>query len=89
MPIELTRETLQAFRNRRWDLVRAAKEEFWANESRTRGPQAGFSAGEALWEHARAMDPGWPSEESRRFDFEHHVALCEKLQRIAHAFVGR
>jgi hypothetical protein len=66
--IELTREALLAYRNRRWDLVREAKEQFWAEETRARGPEAGFAAGEALWVHARATDSAWPSEESRRAD---------------------
>jgi hypothetical protein len=86
MPIELTREALLAYRNRRWDLVRDAKEQFWAEETRTRGPEAGFAAGEALWVHARTIDPKWPCEEARRADFEHHLALIDKLQRAAHAF---
>lgn len=89
MPIELTREALLAYRNRRWDLVRESKEEFWAEETRARGPEAGFAAGEALWMHARAIDPTWPSEEARRADFEHHLALTDKLQRAAHAFARR
>lgn len=66
VPIELSREALLAFRDRRWDLVREAKESFWAHETRTRGPDAGFAAGEALWVHARSIDPAWPTETSRR-----------------------
>jgi hypothetical protein len=86
---ELTRESLLAYRNRRWDLVRQAKEQFWADETRARGPEAGFAAGEALWIHAREMDPSWPSKEDRRADFEHQVALSEKLTRVAHVFPRR
>jgi hypothetical protein len=89
MPVELTREALLAYSNRRWDLVRESKEQFWAEETRARGPDAGFAAGEALWVHARAMDPAWPSEDSRRDDLEHHVALSVKFRRVAHAFARR
>jgi hypothetical protein len=89
MPIELSREALLAFRNRRWDLVREAKEQFWAQETRARGADAGFAAGEGLWVHARAMDAAWPSDESRCADFEHHLALADKIRRAAHAFTRR
>jgi hypothetical protein len=89
MPIELTREALLAYCNRRWDLVRQAKEQFWADETRARGADAGFAAGEALWVHARSMDPSWPSEVSRRADLEHHVALSDKLRRVAHVIASR
>jgi hypothetical protein len=89
VPIELSREALLAYRNRRWDLVREAKEQFWAQETRARGADAGFAAGEALWIHARSIDPEWPTEESRRADFEHHLALADKLRRAAHAFTRR
>jgi hypothetical protein len=86
---EWTRESLLAFRDRRWDLVRQAKEQFWADETRARGPAAGVAAGEALWMHVRTIDPSWPSDEDRRADFEHHVALADKLRRVAHVFTDR
>lgn len=89
MPVELTREALLAFRHRRWDLVRAAKEAYWAEETRTRGPVAGFAAGEAMWQHARALDPAWPSDASRQADLEHHVEMCARLRRIADGLARR
>jgi hypothetical protein len=89
VPIELTRASLLAYRNRRWDLVRAAKQQFWAEQTRSRGASAGIGAGEALWLHARAIDPSWPSPESRRADLEHHLAFADKLRRANHAFSGR
>lgn len=67
VPVELSRDTLLAFRNRRWDLVREAKESFWAEETRTRGPAAGFDAGEAMWtlvpstSTGRARRHAWPT----------------------------
>lgn len=89
MPIELTRASLLAYRNRRWDLVRAAKQQFWAEQTRSRGATAGIAAGEALWLHARTVDPSWPPPESRRADLEHHRAFADKLRRAAHAFSSR
>ena len=89
MPTELNRDALLAFRNRRWDLVREAKESFWAEETRTRGPAAGFAAGEAMWMHARALDHDWPHEEARMADLRHHVEMCARLRRIADALASR
>lgn len=89
VPVELNRDTLLAFRNRRWDLVREAKESFWSEETRTRGPAAGFGAGEAMWMHARALDLDWPHEEARMADFRHHVEMSARFSRIADALARR
>jgi hypothetical protein len=89
MPIELTREAMLAFRQRRWDLVRAAKQAYWAEDTRTRGPAAGFAAEEAMWQHAREIDPTWPSPSSRQTDLEHHIQMCARLRRVADAFARR
>jgi hypothetical protein len=85
--IKLTRESLLAYRNRRWDLVQAAKEDFWANEARRGGAAAGLVASEALFEHMRSVDPSWPSPGERQADYEHHMSLVEKLRRVAHVQV--
>lgn len=84
MSSKLTRESLLAYRNRRWDLVQAAKEDFWANEARRDGAAKGLAASEDLFDHMRAIDPSWPSPVERRADYEHHVSLVEKLRRVGH-----
>jgi hypothetical protein len=89
MGIELDRAALLVFRDRRWDLVRDAKDAHWAEQTRKQGPRAGLEASAALWAHARTVDPSWPSEQERREDFEHHLKLAAKLRRIAHAFAAR
>lgn len=89
MSTELTREALLAYRNRRWDLLDESKARVRAEHTRVHGPAAGLAAGAALWEHVRRIDPTWPSAEERRADFEHHVALADKLRRVAHVFSSR
>ncbi|KIG19440.1 hypothetical protein DB30_02721 [Enhygromyxa salina] len=83
----LTRASLLAFRDRGWARVRSSKEAFWAEDTRVRGPMAGLLAGAALWEHARLVEPTWPTDEARKSDLEHHVVVAEKVRRIAHVFV--
>jgi hypothetical protein len=78
---------LLAYRNRRWDLVQASKEDFWANEARRGGAAAGLLASEALFEHMRAVHPAWPSQDERQADYDHHVSLVEKLCRAGHVKV--
>jgi hypothetical protein len=89
VPIELSRAALLAHRNRRWDLVREAKEEYWAAQTRDEGPVAGLRAGAALWEHARVVDPSWPTNEQRRMDYRHHLALANEFRRLGHVFARR
>jgi hypothetical protein len=38
----------------------------------------------ALYEAARATVPGWPSEATRRADFDAHLRLKRLLERAAH-----
>jgi hypothetical protein len=82
-------ESLRAFRDRDWNAVREAKERFWAEDHRRRGPLAGLAVGSALWDRIRMIDPAWPDAEQRARDLAHHLDLAEKLRRIAHAFDRR
>ncbi len=89
MARELDPKQLRDYLDRDWARVRAAKEQFWAGDTRARGPMAGLTIGAALWAHARAVDPTWPDAEARGRDLEHHVALSRKLDRLAHVFPRR
>lgn len=82
-------DALRAFCGRDWARARAAKEQFWAEDHRRRGPQAGLAIGAALWEHTRSIDPSWPSPEQRSDDLEHHMELAERIKRVAHVFVDQ
>lgn len=82
-------EALRAFRDRDWKAVREAKERFWAEDHRHRGPLAAFALSAALWEHAHAIDPTWPDAEQRAEDFAHHLELADRIRRVAHVFASR
>jgi hypothetical protein len=69
--------------------VRACKEAFWAADASARGPIAGLEASTAMWEHARSIDPSWPSDETRRADLDHHVQWAQMLRRLADVFTRR
>ncbi len=80
---------LRDFLHRPWDEVRAEKERYWAEQTRSLGPIAGLRAGEALLLRARAVAPDWPTPSDRALDFEHHLHLVDVLARAAHAFPRR
>lgn len=75
-----------AFAQRPWALIAALKEQHWACQFAERGWTATVSASQALWEHMRRVRPEWPSEEERREDLAHHLALKRALDRAAGAF---
>lgn len=43
---------------------------------------AGFRLGVALYAHKQLTDPLWPTQAERQIDFEDHVALATKLQKL-------
>lgn len=72
--------------DRDWTAVAASKQAHWAHEFRERGPEATFEAASILSEHLRAVNPAWPSDDERRDDLAHHVALKRTIDRTAGAF---
>jgi hypothetical protein len=89
MPGPFDSAAIRAYRDRDWKRVREAKERFWAEDHRRRGPLAGLAIGAMLWEQMRSIDPTWPDAEQRAEDFAHHVELAERIQRVAHVFAHR
>lgn len=81
--------SLRAFRDRDWKAVREAKEQFWAEDQRRRGPLAAFALSGEMWEHAHSVDPLWPSLQQRAEDLAHHVELADRIRRVSHVFAGR
>ncbi len=78
----LRADDIRAYVRRPWAEIRASKDAAFAEDARVGGPAAGARASEALWSDMRALDPGWPDEESRRDDLKHHEDLCAKLDRL-------
>jgi len=77
---------LKAYAARTWDLVSAVEHEHWARELAERGPLATFDISQALYEHMRGLCPDWPSDDERREDLAHHIALKRNIDRAAGAF---
>ena len=73
---------IQAFVQRDWDSVRAAKERYWAERIRKLGPAEGFRIGDELRRQKLALDPDWPSPAEREADLAHHVRLAELFRRV-------
>jgi hypothetical protein len=84
--VKLERQDIVRFARRDWPRVRAAKEQHWAELARRRGPRQGLQVSEALWAHAKSVDPSWPSERERQTDLEHHLRFASRLRRLAHVF---
>jgi hypothetical protein len=80
---------IRRYAGRAWDEAEAGKREHWARELATRGPEPAIRAARALWAHARALCPDWPSGEARAEDLRHHVALKHELDRASGALRGR
>ena len=79
---------LKAYVARRWAAVEALKQEHWAREFAERGPEVTLAASWALWRHARSLDAEWPSDQQRREDLAHHIALKRAIDGAASAFIS-
>jgi hypothetical protein len=49
-------------------------------------PQERFELAAGLWEHARQVVPGWPSEADRADDLRDHIELKRRFDAVAHVF---
>ncbi len=58
----------------------------WASSS---GAATSLSFGELLYEHAREVDPNFPSARYSHEDWEHHLRLKALLDRAEAAFETR
>jgi len=74
---------IREYVSRDWDRVRRAKDEYWGERIQRLGPMEAFRIAEELRRQALALNPGWPSPEDRRLDFEAHLRLAELLQRAS------
>jgi hypothetical protein len=81
-------EHVRAFAERDWRAAEALKRAHWAREFTIRGPAATLEASQVLWRHMRLGRPEWPTDEDRRDDLAHHVALKRAIDRAARVFVG-
>ena len=79
---------VRAFVRRDRRRVAAAKRAYWGNVARGT-PKVTITLAHALYEHAKAVSPGFPSERSRNDDFAHHLRLKGLIDRAARALSVR
>ncbi|HEY6729004.1 MAG TPA: hypothetical protein VI197_33570 [Polyangiaceae bacterium] len=82
-------EHIKEFLARPREAVEASKGEWWASRGATSGKGSALDVGHALLEHARRVDPFFPSAEYLAADLEHHVSLKECLDRASKALARR
>jgi hypothetical protein len=79
---------IRAFVHRDRSRVERAKRAHWARTSRD-GDDIGLELSHALYEHAKAVSPGFPSQRSREDDLAHHVRLKGRIDRVARSLAVR
>ena len=77
--------SVRRYLDRPWEVLRAAKRRYWAEELTARGPEAPLQASRALWLHMRRVRPDWPSDAERAEDLARHLELKRCLDRAARA----
>jgi hypothetical protein len=79
---------IRAFIRRDHAAVEREKRAHWGHVARTT-PSISVGLSHALYEHARAVSPGFPSQHARDEDFDHHLRLKGLIDRAARAFPVR
>lgn len=79
-------DDIREFAKRQREPVQRLKRAHWASVTREAVGLSALEAGHALYEHARSMQPGFPSEQYLADDLEHHVRLKRLIDDASHAF---
>jgi hypothetical protein len=79
---------IRAFVQRDRSRVQRAKSAHWSRMARV-APEIGITLSHSLYEHVRAISPGFPSKRSRDEDLAHHTRLKGLIDRAARAFAVR
>ena len=82
-------EDIKEFLNRSRQPVESLKAEWWASHADSDGKGSTLQLGHSLLEHARQVDPSFPSAEYLAADLEHHIALKKRLDRASKALARR
>ena len=80
---------LRHFARRDWAAAATAKLDYWAGQYRSHGPAAARQAATQLWQHARAVQPAFPTDVDRGRDLADHLDVRERLDRAARALSSR
>jgi hypothetical protein len=80
---------LRAFARRDWAVLARLKEEHLVQSYREHGFRASRALALALYDHARAHAPDFPSEDERRLDLEHHIYQKRLIDKASNALTLR
>ncbi len=83
------RVNLRAFAGRDWAAAERGKHRYWAEQYWREGSTPAWRASALLLEHARRIGAGVIDEAHRAEDLAHHVAVRDRLDRAARAFIRR
>jgi hypothetical protein len=73
---------LRAFASRDWAAAARAKDRYWRDWKRARGPGAGILLGDELRRQVAAVRPDGPSARERAEDLATHLRVLEALGRV-------
>lgn len=79
----LKRADVRAFLDRSWGVLEAATDAHRAEQAQA-DPEWTWRTAAALREDVARANPGWPTQEDRERDHEHHVRLKALLDRASH-----
>lgn len=82
-------DALREFAARDRSAVERLKRRYWTERYRQVGAAGAIAASRALWAHAKAVCPEWPTEQVRAEDLAAHVEQKRRIDRAAHAFTVR
>ena len=89
MKDEHLKQHIQAFVHRSRQPVEVLKAEWWASHADADSEGSALEVAHALLEHARLVDPSFPSAEYLAADLEHHILLKQRLDRASKALARR
>ncbi len=78
----MRKSDILAFAHRDWAMLAESKAAHWAKQKKSLGPAEAIRIGDALRRHARALHPGWPTEEDRAQDTATHARVASSLRRV-------
>ncbi len=79
-------EAIRRFARRDWAALRTAKQDYWIERLRAKGPGALLEVVESLRQSLRAVRPDWPTPAERELDLAHHLRLKRQLDAARNAF---
>jgi hypothetical protein len=79
----VNRRDIQAFIERDWGRIAAAKDAHWLERKRRLGLAEGLRIAEELRRQVRLVRPEFPTPEDRAADLACHIRVSELLRRVA------